>query len=126
MCCRTSPLSWMNSLVRFQSWVVVTAKFSLSRNCFSKIFYYVPVKVRLACGSALTDHLDYIPRLGAYGSFTWGFFFYVGVLEGVYLVKVLGFFCFAGVWGKGVWARGGFEICLKGVLFFYFVFYKRI
>src|SRR2546426_9360608 len=68
MCCRTSPLSWMNSLVRFQSWVVVTAKFSLSRNCFSKIFYYVPVKVRLACGSALTDHLDYIPRLGAYGS----------------------------------------------------------
>src|SRR2546430_17491686 len=95
MCCRTSPLSWMNSLVRFQSWVVVTAKFSLSRNCFSKIFYYVPVKVRLACGSALTDHLDYIPRLGAYGSYTLGCFLYVWGLGGVFMGTRFEFFWFS-------------------------------
>jgi len=35
----------MNSLVRFQSWVVVTAILSLSRIFFSKIFYNIPVKV---------------------------------------------------------------------------------
>src|SRR2546427_11428133 len=93
MCCRTRPLSCMNSFVRFQSWVVVTAKFSLSRNCFSKIFYYVPVKVRLACGSALTDHLDYIPRLGAYGSHPWGCLFCRWVLGGGCIGKLYGVFC---------------------------------
>src|SRR2546430_17173988 len=113
MCCRTSPLSWMNSLVRFQSWVVVTAKFSLSRNCFSKIFYYVPVKVRLACGSALTDHLDYIPRLGAYGSYNWVCWFYVGDLEGVDMVKLLDFFWFAGVEGEVFGDEGGFGYVVK-------------
>ena len=71
MCCLTRPLSWMNSLVRFQSWVVVTAKFSLSRNYFSKIFYYIPVKVRFACGSAFTDDLDDISWFGAYSSHGW-------------------------------------------------------
>src|SRR2546430_17371876 len=112
MCCRTSPLSWMNSLVRFQSWVVVTAKFSLSRNCFSKIFYYVPVKVRLACGSALTDHLDYIPRLGAYGSCHWVCLFYDGGLDGADMVKVLDIFCFVGLEGSRVRADVGFCVVL--------------
>ena len=71
MCCRTSPLSWMNSLVRFQSWVVVTAKFSTSINYFSKVFYYIPVKVRFACGSALPDDLDDVSRFCADGSYRW-------------------------------------------------------
>jgi len=69
MCCLTSPLSWMNSLVRFQSWVVVTAKFSLSRNYFSKIFYYIPVKVRFTSSSAFSDYLDNVSRFGANGSY---------------------------------------------------------
>jgi len=71
MCCLTRPLSWMNSLVRFQSWVVVTAKFSLSRNGFSKIFYYIPVKVRLSGGSAFPDDFDDVSWFGAYGSYGW-------------------------------------------------------
>ncbi len=61
----------MNSLVRFQSWVVVTAKFSLSRNYFSKVFYYIPIKVRFACGSAFADDLDDVSWFGAYGSYCW-------------------------------------------------------
>ena len=71
MCCLTRPLSWMNSLVRFQSWVVVTAKFSLSRNYFSKIFYYIPVKVRFTCCSAFSDDLDNVSRFGANRSDRW-------------------------------------------------------
>ena len=59
----------MNSFVRFQSWVVVTAKFSLSRDYFSKIFYYVPVEIRLACGSALPYDLDNVPRFCANRSY---------------------------------------------------------
>ena len=77
----------MNSLVRFQSWVVVTAKFSLSRNYFSKIFYYIPVKVRFACGSAFTDDLDDVPWFGAYGSYGWVRCFHVGYLEGFDMVS---------------------------------------
>lgn len=61
----------MNSLVRFQSWVVVTAKFSLSLNYFSKVFYYIPVKVRFACGSTFADDLDDVSGLGADGSYCW-------------------------------------------------------
>jgi len=59
----------MNSFVRFQSWVVVTAKFSLSRDYFSKIFYYVPVEIRLACGGAFPYDLDNVSRLGANRSY---------------------------------------------------------
>ena len=59
----------MNSFVRFQSWVVVTAKFSLSRNYLSKIFYYIPVKVRFTGGSAFSDDLDNVSRFGANGSY---------------------------------------------------------
>ena len=71
MCCRTSPLSCMNSLVRFQSWVVVTANFSLSKVYFSKVFYYIPVKVRFACGSTLADDFNDVSRLGTDGSYCW-------------------------------------------------------
>lgn len=87
MCCRTSPLSWMNSLVRFQSWVVVTAKFSLSINYFSKVFYYISVKVRFSCGSAFTDDLDDVSRLGTDGSNCWICRFDVGDLEGFDMVS---------------------------------------
>src|SRR5437870_13172456 len=82
MCCLTRPLSWMNSLVRFQSWVVVTAKFSLSRNYFSKIFYYIPVKVRFDFGSAFSDDLNNVSRLSAYRSYAWVRLFVVGYLAG--------------------------------------------
>jgi len=61
----------MNSLVRFQSWVVVTAKFSLSINYFSKVFYYISVKVRFACGSAFADDLDDVSRFCADGAYCW-------------------------------------------------------
>src|SRR3989442_7939341 len=81
MCCLTRPLSWMNSLVRFQSWVVVTAKFSLSRNRFSKIFYYIPVKIRLASGGALADDLYDVSRLRANCAHGWIRRFDVGYLE---------------------------------------------
>src|SRR5438094_8840511 len=62
ICCLTRPLSRMNSLVRFQSWVVVTAILSLSRIFFSKIFYNIPVKVRLSRRGAPSNDLDDIPR----------------------------------------------------------------
>src|SRR2546429_9902507 len=125
MCCRTSPLSWMNSLVRFQSWVVVTAKFSLSRNCFSKIFYYVPVKVRLACGSALTDHLDYIPRLGAYGSHSWGCYHEVGHLGEVYVFRGLRLFGIGGPGEEEVWDDGVFGYVGIGGPAFSHIFHQK-
>src|ERR671925_536931 len=62
MCCRTTPLSWMNSLVRFQSWFVVTAILS-NPIMFSKIFNDIPVKVRLSRRGAPAHHLDHVTRL---------------------------------------------------------------
>src|SRR2546426_8956989 len=107
MCCRTRPLSCMNSFVRFQSWVVVTAKFSLSRNYFSKIFYYIPVKVRFTGGSAFSDDLDNVSRFGANGSGGWGCLLFVLDLGGVCLGLLLKFFCFIWVLGNRFWGKGG-------------------
>ena len=76
----------MNSLVRFQSWVVVTAKFSLSRNYFSKVFYYIPVKVRFASCRTLSDDLDDVPRLCADGSYCRVCRFDVRDLEGLDMI----------------------------------------
>src|SRR2546428_11792723 len=118
MCCLTRPLSWMNSLVRFQSWVVVTAKFSLSRNGFSKIFYYIPVKVRLSGGSAFPDDFDDVPWFGAYGSYGWGCLFFVGGLGRFCVVGLFGFFWFAGVWGGVFWGGVVLVYVVRGVLFF--------
>src|SRR5256885_17116965 len=100
MCCRTRPLSCMNSFVRFQSWVVVTAKFSLSRNYFSKIFYYIPVKVRFTGGSAFSDDLDNVSRFGAHGSGGWGFFPLFWGFVGVFMGMVLNFFWFIWCFGN--------------------------
>ena len=71
MCCLTSPLSCMNSLVRFQSWVVVTANFSLSRNYFSKVFYYIPVEIRFTRGCTLTNNFYDVSRLGTNSAHGW-------------------------------------------------------
>src|SRR5207245_11708752 len=65
MCWRTRPLSLMNSLDRFQSCWVVTAIQFHSKQCSSKIFHDVSVKVGLARGRALPDDLDDIPGFRA-------------------------------------------------------------
>src|ERR1700756_5002585 len=88
MCWRTRPLSWMNSLVRFQSWVVVTAKFSHSRNYFSKIFYNIAVKVGFACGRTLSYDLDNVSRLRADRSHCRVSRLYVRYLEGFDVVSL--------------------------------------
>src|SRR5437867_8828452 len=72
----------MNSLLRFQSWVVVTAILSLSRIFFSKIFYNIPVKVRLSRRGAPSNDLDDIPRFSPDRSYRRVCGLYVGYLEG--------------------------------------------
>src|SRR2546430_7563865 len=106
MCCRTRPLSCMNSFVRFQSWVVVTAKFSLSRNYFSKIFYYIPVKVRFTGGSAFSDDLDNVSRFCANGSDGLGCLLFVWYFGGVFIGALLKFFWFLWVLGDVFWGKG--------------------
>src|SRR2546428_12779270 len=104
----------MNSFVRFQSWVVVTAKFSLSRNYFSKIFYYIPVKVRFTGGSAFSDGLDNCSRLGANGSGGWGCLLFGLSLEGDDIVGLSNIFCFVGLGGDRVRGQVGLEEVKKG------------
>src|SRR5256885_13719079 len=99
MCCRTRPLSCMNSFVRFQSWVVVTAKFSLSRNYFSKIFYHIPVKVRFTGGNAFFDDLYNVSQLGANCSGGLGCFLFLLDFGGVWFGFVFRFFWV--LWGCG-------------------------
>src|SRR5437667_10857456 len=83
ICCLTRPLSRMNSLVRFQSWVVVTAILSPSRIFFSKVFYNIPVKVRLSRRGAPSNDLDDIPRFSTDRSYLRHFGLSVRNLDGL-------------------------------------------
>ena len=76
----------MNSLVRFQSWVVVTAILSLSRIFFSKIFYNIPVKVRLSRRGAPSNDLDDISGFSPDRSYRRVCGLDVGYLEGFDMV----------------------------------------
>src|SRR5437773_7579843 len=96
ICCLTRPLSRMNSLVRFQSLVVVTAILSLSRIFFSKIFYNIPVKVGLSRRGAPSNDLDDIPRFSPDRSYRRVCGLYVGYLEGFDMVAFQDFLRFGG------------------------------